>query len=461
MITIVNPPPIYYSPVYSMDGANLTWVLDSDLKMYCSMKYVANIWVNGSSQSIDVKLSPNGPNGICSMSLNRIFEDYVSWDITPDLVGFAECLNSEGSAEIYFAEETDGTIGCTGLYFSQTDTSESASIRFWNGTVQYKEGSNTGNFDYCLPFIVSTIEPGATSANRFLTNGPNKHTIGLDEQHFLHYIESGQHTSGSTGLALKIDVYPKQGTMMSYFLPTWFPGVLGMKRVSVGPAQLNQAASLDLMLNYWGQPLIGATSIIDCNTDRYVVGLSVVNIGNPCYPGGPTPCDNPTTVAQQWLGQRSELIEFKVLCTCERYTPNRLFWLNRRGGIDSYTFRLESTKKVSATSLDWERFTSRIDPISYEYGYSVGDRGKSSYGIDVNEIYTAVSTWQSEKEHQWLEELYTSPVVWRQVPGTTDLEPIVVTQRNVEIKDKKGIGNRLLSHTIEWTPSYNIIIQRG
>lgn len=159
----------------------------------------------------------------------------------------------------------------------------------------------------------------------------------------------------------------------------------------------------------------------------------------------------------------SEVFRFNVNCDCERYTPYRFAWLNRLGGFDTYTFRLKSTRTITSDRQEFTKYLSYLNTDD-AFGYKLGDRGRKVFDNQVVEVFTVVSVWQSEAEHQWLEELFTSPSVYlikTDTLGEITYDPIVITKNSVEIKDKKGYGNRLLSHTIDFVKAYKKIVQRG
>lgn len=163
------------------------------------------------------------------------------------------------------------------------------------------------------------------------------------------------------------------------------------------------------------------------------------------------------------MANYSEIFTFKLNCNCERWTPYRFSWLNRLGGLDSYTFRLNSTESISVERQEFEKYLSYLKSDN-SFGYSIGDRGKQNYDIKVITKYSVVSEWQNEETHKWLEELFTSPQVYlisTSLDGDITWDPIIITSNSVEIRDKKGYGNRLLSHNIEFIKSYKKVIQRG
>jgi hypothetical protein len=156
----------------------------------------------------------------------------------------------------------------------------------------------------------------------------------------------------------------------------------------------------------------------------------------------------------------SETKTFIVDCSCDRFKPYRFIWLNRLGGMDTYTFRLADTKTVSIERKEFSRYLSAYSTAMQKWGYEIGDRGRTVYDVRSLDTYTVVSTWQTEAEHKWLEELFTSPEVYLIDDQETRI-PIVITSNSIAINDKNRISGKLLSHTIEFVMANDKIIQRG
>lgn len=428
MVTILSGPSgatgasAYFQPVYSTDGQNLTYVLDSDNKELCSMKYVADVFVNGSYVT-RLKLSPNTTSGECSVSVNRVLEDFVSQDLPFGMAGFTASPNSFGLYRVDFGEETDGTVGCTGSSFSVSMGLTGMTASFFNGTLQVAETFDP--VDYVVNY--------PNNQRLFLTRSPR--TLGVKdwEEAWLYFLNQPISFFLWPRFA-RIDAVDALGATSTYYLTTPDNGtVYGQRAVGSGPANINAAAAAGLIIDSLGATALGP--IITCDVDTYAFSL---NDGS-----------------QDW----TETFVYDVSCDCERYRPMRLAWLNPLGGFDSYTFRLKTTRSINTTRREYQSFLSKIRADG-TFGNSSTDRGRTVYGSTVLESFTAVSEWQSASEHAWLCELFRSPSVYLMREGQPTV-PVVVTTNSVEVRDKKGWGNRLLSHTIEFVAANEIVVQRG
>lgn len=158
------------------------------------------------------------------------------------------------------------------------------------------------------------------------------------------------------------------------------------------------------------------------------------------------------------MAQRSEKKRYQVSCPCDRYTPFRFRWLNRRGGFDTYTFRLKHKRSVDTKTEEFSRFLGTAQ-ANGSLGYTYGDRGRTVFDVSSVEAFEVVSTWQDQATHDWLEQLFSSPEVYL----VTELgnDPVIVTKLGVEFRNREGVGNRLLSHTVQFVMAYPKSIQRG
>ena len=128
--------------------------------------------------------------------------------------------------------------------------------------------------------------------------------------------------------------------------------------------------------------------------------------------------------------------------TCEYNNSHRVWWLNRRGGFDAYTFTGYETREIKAGS---DSFVKQLDS-----DLETKDLGRKIIHVNANNEYELFSKSESEEVMTWLEELITSPLVY-----IDDLIPIILTDRNVMTNDPE---NKSVP-TIKYTYANEIIIQ--
>lgn len=443
-ITILSQP-LEIEPVYTIDGSNLSIVVSSTDAANYSFRYVQRILANGTFVT-QTRVAPNIEDGFGKGVLqpNRILEDLVTRDLHR-VIDFNVCEQSFVQFDVAIGEESDGTIGGTGASYSTT-FGPTFSGYAWNGTVQYAD-----DYTYQDYFVGNT----AGTQAQFLTNGPTAQNISIDESAFLYWLNGATAigvTSGASGgtgtytIGMRVRVYNDDGSTTSYrVVPNAGNEIPAycMASLAVGPPDLNAMAADGLVWTLAGTnptgPMIGCTTLsYDC---------AILAAGGTYT----LPTATPPRL-------------FTVNCDCDRYTPYRFAWLNRLGGIDTYTFRLKSTHSITADRAEFTRYLSRYQEATDRYDYILGNRGRKVYDVQAFDLYTVVSEWQTEEEHTWLAELFTSPEVYLITTddnGNITYDPIIVTQNTVELRNKNGFGNRLLSHTIEFQKAYRLTIQRA
>ena len=178
----------------------------------------------------------------------------------------------------------------------------------------------------------------------------------------------------------------------------------------------------------------------------------------------------------------------------------RFHWLNRKGGIDSFTFKRNVTESISVNKTFFERaganqqYRQEYD-VNGDYGYAAGtgvhnqagarmhqdtlggDNYKpsvSTFKIDALRTNTVFSEPMNDIEARWIEELFTSPNVWIELkndnsirakainptshPSEKDYFPVTINNTNFDIVNE---DEGLVRVNIEYTHSNKINTQRG
>lgn len=143
------------------------------------------------------------------------------------------------------------------------------------------------------------------------------------------------------------------------------------------------------------------------------------------------------------------IYRYKIDRKCTVYNPVRICFLNRWGGYEYFTFKLDSK-----TSLNVNR-KSFTKPLKYDY--NIGDRGESVFNVDAYETIVINSDWVSEDIAMWLTEILTSPDVYI-IDGNKKI-PVMVLDNNFTYK--KTIRDFLINVSISLKYSKNIVIQNG
>lgn len=358
MITLITSPDDY-RPAYNP----IEWVFSSDNTTQCDFSYICDVYINGSF-AVRLRTFSEGPNDYGYLRIDRIIQDYLSFNFRPDQTGFIG--NDKGICSYYLEvrEQYNSNSDCTGITTLSSVLYTSSTNYAWNGALQYKE--------YTLFTQQKYVAMDGNS--KFLTNLPNKSLIPLSEKFTLGFLQSAAayvhdaqiKTYDQTGALINTYLYPnaKYAPANQYELKITF---------GAGPANLNIAA-------LGGSPS-PTQPIIDFNVSYYT--LQLLNIsGDPL----------------------SETKRFDIDNRCSPYSNNRIWWLNRLGEFDSYQFNLISSKSLSIIRNEFNKLLNT--------NYSEGDRGQSVMSVQGDYSLTFNSNWLTENEGKWLEELFTSPEVY-------------------------------------------------
>ena len=262
-ITILSTPG-EFQPVFSADGHNLSFVIDSNQSFLCSMNYVMDVYINELFVN-RVRTSPNLADGKCVFQLDGILHNFMSFDLWEG-PNFQLCQNSFLKYEVQFGEETDGTTNCTGGEFNIV-LGPSFSAWAFNGTLQYIE-KDFNETDY----YVNTATPSL-----FLTNSPDELSININDEQYLYYINNmivSTASGASASQAMEVKITLQNGNTQTWYVLNQQIEFLPKSIISIGtsPNNINDYVTQGIVYNSFG---IQATqSIIDCNVDFYEVAIT-------------------------------------------------------------------------------------------------------------------------------------------------------------------------------------------
>jgi hypothetical protein len=365
-VTILQSPdtlmPAYNDIVFTVDSTN---------KAQCSFRYVCDIYV----ESVFVKrlkAFPDPVTGYASFKVNRLLEDFVSYDLNSNLYGssiFTDNSNTCAKYVLKFGEEYDSSAQCdtgTTVYDNLTVTS---SYYAFNAALQKNEWISWLSTNYSM----------LASTSKFLTNIPDKALINLGSQMTFNFVNSGLVDR------LKVITYDGAGTTIgTYTYTNGFSAVTNSSNkiltVGVGTENLNNSTLLS-----------GSQPVINADVSYYTVQL--IDSGGAAV---------------------SELKRIDIDTRETEFTPHRLWWLNRMGGFDSYDYNLKDKRKVESNRTTYNKlygsYTSG-SPLG-TWSYNKQDRGKTVLSVNSQALNTYNSNWLTEDESLWMEELFTSLEVY-------------------------------------------------
>lgn len=346
-INLISEPKLY------QPGFNpIEFVFESTNYNQCEFTYIADIYINGAF-SVRLKSFPEGINGYGFFRIERIIQDYLSFNFLPKVNDFSSCPESIASYYIEIRERYNSTADCNGLPVLQPVDLTTDLKYAWNGALQYEEYPVYSVDNYVSKTIFS----------KFLTNSPNGLKLKITDNSTLSFIQD----INNPVYKMSLKTYGYNGSLIGdYELNNAFttPTVPQLfLTVCSGPENINTSAL--------GAVITGSVSYYD------ITMLDVSDI------------------------QVTEVKRFYVDLKCSNFRNYKFYWLSRLGGFDRFSFDMKSFKRIP---ISRSIYTKSLDA-----NYNIGDRGDKVISIDAKNNYKMNTDWISEPESIWLEELFTSP----------------------------------------------------
>ena len=151
---------------------------------------------------------------------------------------------------------------------------------------------------------------------------------------------------------------------------------------------------------------------------------------------------------------RAEL-SFVPICH-PRYEPVTLMFLNRQGGWDSYTFGLFNQISIDADkkSFGQNPYIGRSDLIG---GGFVRETTKV-FSVQYKNKWKLTGDNLTTDEYVWLEELFTSPLVYVYIEDTAaerQWHPVVISETNYQLKNNLVDKQNFIELNIEFSEPNN------
>lgn len=349
--------PAYNEIAFSFSSTNVS---------ECDFQYVADLYINGSF-AVRLKAYPEGDNNYGYFRLEEFIQNYLSYNFQENLIGFAQNKQSICSYYLEIRERYNSSATCTGSSTLSSVQLTTSTRYAWNGALQYDE----------IPGYDQNRFLCNSSIGKFLTNSPERIKLPSDAYFNLAFLQDPDTPADH----IAVLTYDRYDNLLNQFsIDNTFnlssPDVPEDYHLSVGvgPAQLNLSTLSG-----------GVQPVYDEHVHYYKVFLVDAS-----------------------SNQISEVKEFEIDNRCTKYDPYRLWFFNRLGGFDAYTFPLKYTRNSSINKTFLDKILGR--------GYALGDRGEKVIGVEARDAFVFNSNWLTEEEGLWIEELFTSPEVKLLVP---------------------------------------------
>lgn len=351
--------------------------------------------------------------------VSRIMQSLISHDIKiPAADHQAFAANGKSHAE-YFLSIQEEDVSAVSDRYVQVGVTIFKAKSVWNGVQSLTEWLD---FDY-NDFIINT----ASTTKRFLTSAPSTRYVNTGQSAWLHYIVTDKFATmyeikayseadaAGTLLATGIVTSP-YATASTYDERFW--------RIPVGPSDITKIDASLMSASTPSTVLNGAKS--------YVIRLLNTS-----------------------LVQVSEAVTFNVDQQCSKYEPVRIHWLNKLGGIDSLNFNLKS---IAKTDVKRESYHEQHHTFTgFAYDYTKASRGQVDYDIKMTETLKVNTDYLTEAESIWMEDLFTSPVLYRELNN----ELIAMNITGKSIQKKTSLNDKLMQYSFDLNYSLTNRRQRG
>lgn len=400
MAVTVYQSPNSVTPVYN----DMVWVIGSTNIAQTNFQYIVDVWYNGAFRS-RFKL-PARPDTYAVFNGARVLESLVTYDIDYADAGIYTCPNMFENVVLKFGEEYGSTV------VEYTDLTVSSVVTSFNASIDVLDFIDFDSTDYNL---------NATT-QKFLTNAPLATDINLSQNAWLHFYA----TTGANVDRAIIKTYNTAGSLVgTYKLANNFASASGFFRLTTGTNNLNAIAS--------GNIISGTQPIITSSIASYTVEMA-------------TSAD----------AVKSETRTYNIVDASCKYDSYRIHWLNKMGGFDSFNFDLVSTQKTSISRKNYKKNLGTL--IGTTYAYTKQDPQDVVYDTNYKRTVRVTSNWMSNADAIWMEELFTSPVVYYE-NSSNELIPIVLTSNEYEQKKSQNI--KLINYELEFSFAQTNSRQRG
>jgi hypothetical protein len=408
MALTVLQTPIQYTPVYN----DINYVLSSTQTAQPNFNYIFDVIINGVTVSRH-RIPARPDNGYGLFNAKRIAENYVTQNFFYNNITVGAASSSILKINITYGEE----YGTTLTYYAGTTSPD---VYCWIASLDQPEWVD---YTFVSKYRIMASEIGIS---QLLTNNLAQRIKLTEKTSVGALVGQSMAVSDITVLA-----YNAAGTLIqtTYLLnPFWNVTTTGSRMIIIpaGPANLNLVLNANLNVISQNQG-----NIIPSTTAYYII--KTFGTGSA----------------------ESILVRFNIDTSCSKYESKRIYFLNKLGAYDAFTFDLLSRENNSIERKKYRRNVGGFSGSSYVY--TDLQRSNIIYDTQVSETMILNSNWITEAESAWLEELISSPITYMETASGIEVVNIVDTAYEV----KKTVNDKLFNLQITIEKSYIKTRQRG
>jgi len=152
-----------------------------------------------------------------------------------------------------------------------------------------------------------------------------------------------------------------------------------------------------------------------------------------------------TTLQSGTTSATSETLRINVDYNTTRYGNIELIFIDRLGSFIPVNFELQSAKSINIDRNEYQTFLGQLS--GGKWGFNSTDRGRQVLNTTVKTQLELNSNWLTQSEADYMQELYTSPVVFIKEYGK--LWPVIIKTNSYDIKTKNNKKNIQIKLTLE------------
>jgi hypothetical protein len=381
-------------------------VFSSDETGQANFSYIVELYINGTLHSTHQVFPESGIYGKFNISsigravitTNFCDANILAQELNPNYTWSLLIFEKYGTPPEVIIASSEATSG----------------FQFLNGSLRHATW---------LDYNYQNYDIDTAGNDLFLTDFPRhkRELVSYNEAKFLSIINSGG--DFCTGYVNLYDIKNNLMTSVTFTGALNSSPGLAVPLVSVGPSML-----------------VSSTSLVQADFDNcYYYTIQLKHTADAT--------------------KDSEIYRIYYDQSCSAYSRRRLHWLNKYGAWDSFTFTLLSEDSSDITSNRYTRDPGSWNDNNHQYLLRNGQKVSFSKFVDDRLILN--SDWISEDVQNWLvRELYESPKVYLENDfGTSNLEPVVVTNASSRLKQRRKDG--LMQELVQIDRTYTYTSQLG
>jgi hypothetical protein len=144
---------------------------------------------------------------------------------------------------------------------------------------------------------------------------------------------------------------------------------------------------------------------------------------------------------------QSELLTFQIDRDCYKYTPVRIFWLNKLGRFDAYNFNFANDKSYQVTKDFYLKQGGAV--VSNSFVRSSYETGDTAFNTRIESSIKLRTDYISTIESQWIAEMVKSPLAF--IFNNGRLFPIKISTSSYTNKDTRKDGMFIEEIDVQFT----------